>query len=41
MKVADIDPRAQIEHCFSVSDKARSLGGGVLEAILKIGREKF
>lgn len=41
MKVADIDPRAQIDHCFSVSDKARSLGGGVLEAILKIGREKF
>lgn len=33
MKCADVDPRAKREHCFTVSDKARSLGGAVLEAI--------
>lgn len=34
MKSGDIDPRAVYEHCFTVSDKARAIGGGVLEAIL-------
>jgi xanthine dehydrogenase accessory factor len=34
MKVGDIDPRGVREHCFTVSDKARAIGGGVLEAIL-------
>jgi len=34
MKVGDIDPRGKKESCFSVSDKARAIGGGVLEAIL-------
>lgn len=34
MKSGDIDPRCRPEHCFSVSDKARAVGGGVLEAIL-------
>jgi len=33
MKVGDIDPRGIKEYCFTVSDKARSLGGAVLEAI--------
>ncbi len=33
MKVGDIDPRGIREYCFTVSDKARSLGGAVLEAI--------
>ncbi|MDD5015432.1 MAG: selenium-dependent molybdenum cofactor biosynthesis protein YqeB [Atribacterota bacterium] len=33
MKVGDIDPRGAREYCFTVSDKARSLGGGVLEVI--------
>lgn len=33
-KVGDIDPRAEVHHCFSISDKALSIGGGVLEAIL-------
>ncbi|MCL2368341.1 MAG: selenium-dependent molybdenum cofactor biosynthesis protein YqeB [Oscillospiraceae bacterium] len=35
MKCGDIDPRGQVEHCYTVSDKARSIGGGVLEAILR------
>jgi xanthine dehydrogenase accessory factor len=34
LKVADVDPRCVREHCFSVSDKARAIAGGVLEAIL-------
>lgn len=34
VKIGDIDPRKELEKCFTVSDKARSVGGGVLEAIL-------
>jgi xanthine dehydrogenase accessory factor len=34
MKVGDIDPRGKREVCFMISDKARAIGGGVLEAIL-------
>ncbi len=33
-KVGDVDPRATREHCFSISDKANAVAGGVLEAIL-------
>ncbi len=33
-KVGDIDPRGKKELCFTISDKARAIGGGVLEAIL-------
>lgn len=34
MKAGDIDPRCRVEHCFTASDKAIAIGGGVLEAIL-------
>lgn len=37
MKIADIDPRCAPENAFSVSDKARAIGGGVLEALLRFG----
>jgi len=37
LKVADMDPRCRPEHCMSISDKARSIGGGVLEALLRAG----
>jgi xanthine dehydrogenase accessory factor len=33
-KVGDVDPRAVVEHCFTISDKARAIGGSVLEVIL-------
>jgi len=33
MKVGDIDPRGIRDYCFTISDKSRSIGGGVLEAI--------
>jgi xanthine dehydrogenase accessory factor len=35
MKVGDVDPRAKREHCFTISDKALAVAGGVLEAILR------
>jgi xanthine dehydrogenase accessory factor len=35
MKAGDIDPRCERAHCFTVSDKALSVAGGVLEAILR------
>jgi xanthine dehydrogenase accessory factor len=34
MKIGDIDPRGVREYCFAISDKARAIGGGVLEAVL-------
>lgn len=40
MKVGDVDPRGVVEHCFTISDKARAVGGGVLEAILWLRRQK-
>ena len=40
MKCGDIDPRCKIEHCDTVSDKALSVGGGVLEACLHLYAEK-
>jgi len=34
LKSGDVDPRAKVEYCYTTSDKALSIGGGVLEAIL-------
>jgi xanthine dehydrogenase accessory factor len=34
MKVGDVDPRGDIGLCPTISDKARSLGGAAIEAIL-------
>ena len=34
MKSGDIDPRCEYDHCFTISDKARAIGGGVLEGLL-------
>ena len=34
-KIADIDPReSEFKNCFTISDKARNVSGGVLEALL-------
>ncbi len=35
MKAGDVDPRGEESYCYLVSDKALSIGGGVLEAILR------
>jgi xanthine dehydrogenase accessory factor len=40
MKVGDVDPRAEVRHCFTVSDKAWAVGGGVLEAVLCLLRTR-
>ena len=34
VKMADVDPRGVVDHCWTISDKALAIGGGVLEAIL-------
>ncbi len=34
LKIGDVDPRGRRDHCFTVSDKALAVGGGVLEAVL-------
>jgi xanthine dehydrogenase accessory factor len=31
-----VDPRARPEHCFTISDKSRAVGGGVLEVIMML-----
>ncbi len=36
MKSGDVDPRCEVDHCYCASDKALSIGGGVLEAILNL-----
>jgi len=36
MKSGDVDPRCERAHCYTVSDKARAVGGGVLEALLHL-----
>jgi len=33
-KIGDLDPRGNVDHCFTISDKSLAIGGGVLEAIL-------
>ncbi len=34
LKAGDVDPRGNKEYCFTISDKGRTISGGVLEAIL-------
>lgn len=34
LKIGDLDPRGEVENCFTISDKSLGIGGGVLEAIL-------
>jgi hypothetical protein len=37
LKIADIDPRLQeYDNCFTISDKARCIAGGVLEAVMHL-----
>ena len=36
MKIGDVDPRGNVDACYSISDKARALGGSVLEAYFKL-----
>jgi xanthine dehydrogenase accessory factor len=36
LKLGDIDPRANKEFCYTISEKSRALGGTVLEGILRV-----
>ncbi len=36
LKIGDVDPRGEKDYCFTASDKALAVGGGVLEAILHL-----
>jgi len=36
MKSGDVDPRGNVENCYTASDKALAVGGGVLEALLHL-----
>lgn len=38
LKIGDIDARCEVSHCFTISDKARAIGGGVLEAVTRFGQ---
>ena len=38
LKIGDVDPRNIKEHCFSITDKALAVAGGVLEAILSLSQ---
>ncbi|MDF2503362.1 selenium-dependent molybdenum cofactor biosynthesis protein YqeB [Clostridium sp.] len=41
LKIADIDPRlSERKNCFTISDKARNIGGAVIEAILYMKNNK-
>jgi hypothetical protein len=37
VKVADVDPRGAAIDPYLVSDKGLAIGGGVLEALLRLG----
>lgn len=34
LKIGDVDPRGIVSNCFTISEKARAIGGTVLEAIM-------
>jgi xanthine dehydrogenase accessory factor len=40
LKIGDIDPRGIRDYCFSISEKALAIGGGVLEGILRFLRDR-
>ena len=39
-KIGDVDTRGSVENCFTISDKARAVGGGTLEAVLTLTQPK-
>ena len=36
LKIGDIDPRGNVRHCFTISEKSLAIAGGVLEGILRV-----
>jgi xanthine dehydrogenase accessory factor len=40
LKVADVDPSGRRDYCYTVSDRALAIAGGVLEAVLRLGAHR-
>ena len=41
LKIGDVDPRGDVATCFTISEKALAIGGGVVEAVLSwLGRQE-
>ncbi len=36
LKIGDVDPRGQRHYCYTISEKARAIGGSVLEAVMRV-----
>jgi xanthine dehydrogenase accessory factor len=36
LKIGDVDPRGQRRNCVTISEKARAIGGSVLEAVMRV-----
>jgi len=36
LKIGDVDPRGQRQNCHTISEKARAIGGSVLEAVMRV-----
>ncbi len=36
LKIGDVDPRDERDHCFSITDKALAIAGGILEGVLSL-----
>jgi xanthine dehydrogenase accessory factor len=41
LKIGDVDPRDERSHCFSITDKALAIAGGVLEAVMSFGCQEY
>ncbi len=41
LKIGDVDPRGVHSYCYTIFDKARAIGGAVVEAILYLSRELY
>lgn len=39
-KIGDVDPRGIVDYCFTISEKARAIGGAALQAILQLSTNK-
>ncbi len=39
LKIGDVDPRGDASHCWSITDKALAIAGGVLEVIMSADHE--
>ena len=36
LKIGDVDPRGKKQYCFTISEKGRTIGGSILESVLRV-----